>query len=217
MKHIPIEILSTRSGDARYSFARAFCSSCGARTEVRVGGGSANYEHAAKKMRSAGWDIDISHQRVRCPSCNSPKRQKPEGGQVVTPKIPTSPTKSIASTPAPGLASEAITARTLSPDQRARIRRELDAHFDDTRGCYLDGMSDKKIGESLGIPWAFVRDLREAAYGKITSDGVLDDLKQEADKVRADLKSAFEAALTEADTKLSAIMRSIDERLGQLR
>lgn len=59
---------------------------------------------------------------------------------------------------------------TLNTEQRVKIRNLLDKHFDDGSGRYLDGFSDQKIGDSIGVPRIHVEQMREAAYGPIKVD-----------------------------------------------
>ena len=49
-----------------------------------------------------------------------------------------------------------------TPDQRVKIRSYLDKHFDDGQGCYLDGMSDLKIAEAVGLPRVAIETIRES-------------------------------------------------------
>lgn len=89
--------------------------------------------------------------------------------------------------------------RDLTPEERAKVRRELDAHFDDSVGMYLGGENDQRIGERLGLPWAAVAQMREAAYGPIRTD-------PEVEAMRAAVK-AVSAALEERNRGVENAMK----------
>ena len=83
--------------------------------------------------------------------------------------------------PQPSLAV-AITAdapppRNLTPLETVSVIDKLRAVFDEKAGIYLDGMSDKKIGEQLDIPWASVAQFRESIGYKLKGNPELLALK----------------------------------------
>lgn len=90
----------------------------------------------------------------------------------------------------------------LLPAVRTAIRNKLDAHFDDSRGLYLDGQSDHRIAEELDVPALAVSTLREMAYGPLTADPALDE-------VTAVLAQATES-LGDIQGRLRNVAREID-------
>ncbi len=74
-------------------------------------------------------------------------------------------------------------------EQRAAIRNLLDHHFDDGIGRFLDGMSDQKIAEKLGLPAVHVKTIREAAYGPEKADPELVNHQTEVERLSRDLAS----------------------------
>lgn len=95
--------------------------------------------------------------------------------------------------------------KPLTIEQRAAVRRELDQHFDDSVGAYIDGRSDKVIGQQLDIPWKHVEKLRELAYGPLRGDPKLDEL------------SARVAELQAQEKRLSGTLASATEALATMR
>ena len=93
----------------------------------------------------------------------------------------TATAKKVTKTPEP-VTAETPPRTSLTPAERTKVRALLDGHFDDSRGAYLDGYSDKRIGEEVGVPWKLVEAVREAAYGPLRAD-------PEADTLLADLKA----------------------------
>lgn len=82
--------------------------------------------------------------------------------------------------------------REATPQERVKIRAVLDKQFDDGAGCWLDGYSDQKAGEEVGVPWAIVTRIREAAYGPIRVDPEVAGLRAELVQIGREL-----VALTE--------------------
>lgn len=103
----------------------------------------------------------------------------------------------------------------ITPAQKAAVRNLLDKHFDDAAGRYLEGYTDERIAKDLNIPWAFVTQLREAAYGPLKSDPEVDALRKEAASLASKLAhlqadaAALEKALITVNTRLNAV----DDRL----
>jgi len=107
--------------------------------------------------------------------------------------------------------------RPLSTEQRAAVRRELDQYFDDATGAYIDGRSDKVIGQQLEIPWKHVETLRELAYGPLRGDPKLDELSKrvaelqtQTTRLASTVATATEALAT-VRKDLEAAMRALTE------
>lgn len=100
--------------------------------------------------------------------------------------------------------TQQATLRDPTHEERFKIRRALETHFDDAQGAYLDGWSDQRIGKELNLPWAMVSKIREAAFGPIRVDPELVALRAEAAKLAAQLVEAAKAhaALVEAQAAL---------------
>lgn len=71
--------------------------------------------------------------------------------------------------------------------QRFSIRTNLDKHFDDETGRYLDGYSDRKIAEEIGLPAIVVKNIREMAYGPEKGDPEIVKILEEVDQIKGQL------------------------------
>jgi len=192
--------LETHEGNI-FSVAVFHCSRCPATHRHRLPHGrKMNPEKVAQRCERDGWRTDkCSRGRVLCPGCLQEKH--PRRLHAVT-KIPatTPETKPAAAPPARPSADP----KDATPEVRAKIRRMLDGHFDEGKGCYIDGYSDQKIGQELNIPWAIVANLREIGYGPIRVDPAV---------------AALEAELAEARNQrnhISQIIMALDKRLADL-
>lgn len=83
-----------------------------------------------------------------------------------------------------------------SLEQVGKIATELRGCFDDEKGCYLDGFSDQRVGETLGIAWGIVAKVRDALGLKIKID-------PELAKVKADL-GAIEGMVADLRKRVDA-------------
>lgn len=98
--------------------------------------------------------------------------------------------------------TEAQPERQLDKPQRQKVRSLVDDHFDDERGCYAIGWSDQRIGKEVGVPWALVTQLREAAYGPILIDPEVDALRNAISALAERIKKCedrLEEDMTEVD------------------
>jgi len=167
------------------------CSECG-KEDTKFWVDLEDEQIAAKNFGNAGWDMRFTV----CPACIRKARNKRLKARQRKPKVvPMTPLKAVPDEP-----------RKLTRDERSKIRDALEQRFDDAHGCYRDGYSDQKIGKDLNIPWSHVRDIREAAFGAIESDPVLDGLK-------SDLAQAIE--MLEAHQKEGKSLRGLFDELSK--
>lgn len=82
---------------------------------------------------------------------------------------------------------------------KARVRKLLDENFDDEHGRYTHNYSDQRIGEEVGVPWAAVAAMREAAYGPLRADPRLDKLGQDFIDIKAKIASLETRVLGDID------------------
>lgn len=204
-KHVQHGFDLVRSPDPPHRYiARFQCTRCPTTIDVRPSD-PLNPEGCAKRAIQQGWEADGYRPSVaRCPSCCAPTR-KPASNPPEAPQ----PRKESAAPMAPPDPAKPPALRDPTQAERMKIRAILDRQFDDSQGCYLDGYSDQKIGEELGIPWAMVSRLREAAYGPIRVDPVIAALRSAI----AGLEQRHEAIAAEI-TALKANMATFEKKRG---
>lgn len=101
-----------------------------------------------------------------------------------------------------------VTLKSLSADQKASLRRELDASFDDTTGQYLSGTTDHTISEKLDIPRAIVIEFRELTYGELKEDPELSALRAGFEEMKK-FAANFQSSLAKYEERLAAYARKI--------
>ena len=102
-----------------------------------------------------------------------------------------------------------IAQRELTPEERQRVRTLLDSQFDDSKGIYLEGYSDQRVGEEAKVPWSSVRKMREAAYGPLKTVPELDALATEQRMIQGKI-----AEITTTLTALQAQSNDLAKRIA---
>lgn len=207
--HEEFDVVSDVYGDdgKRRPCCRAVCDSCGAVARHWITGRFAP-QLVAKGFERDGWDFSRGK---TCPSCMSARREAAR-------KNPKPSLRSANMTVVP--IKEALAPRALTPDEKTKARGKLEGCFDEQRGVYLDGMSDQKIGEQLGLPWASVRDYREVAFGPLKGNEETAALKADIDKLSADLAALMSRSSKEigeiasAKDKLLTRLNALEKKLG---
>jgi hypothetical protein len=169
-------------GGGYHHLVSVTCNRCHHETEIGWAFGDVP-EKIKKKFLQEGWRFDIH--RIRdcvCPECLNRE-------------------KTMAATAKPTLVP---TPRALTANERHRIRTLLDTNFDDAVGRYIDGYSDERIGKELDLPWACVRDIREAAYGPIREDTRIAELKTELEVLKTEM-AGLQRRILEFEAKLAAL------------
>lgn len=185
--------------------ARGTCHKCGATDDVTITGNN-NPELVRKKFEERGWKFDEwKPGECICPRCQVKPahstdaelirfQERMKGADMTTMKPAAAPA-----------------VRVATVEEKAKIRRELDSHFDEGKGCYLDGYTDQKVGTTLGIPWALVAQVREAAYGPIRSDPELEAIRGEIETVKA----GIDAERKRSADGLAALERQLAELVAR--
>ena len=106
--------------------------------------------------------------------------------------------------------------RQPSPSDKATIRQFLDGHFDDSKGMYLDGCSDEKAGLELNMPWAWVRDIREFAYGPIKVDPEIAALKAEINAISPKI-AEISKTIAELSKTAATLMGTVANIAGRIK
>lgn len=175
---------------------RLVCACCGAHTEYSLHTKPKSELVIPPSAKMAGWNSKAG--RVECPRCSEKgpgHEPAPWQSQLATIHI----LPNAKGTP---MADKPVTLREPTQQERIKVRQVLDQHFDDEAGCWLNGYSDQKAGEEIGVPWAMVTRIREAAYGPIRIDPETAALKMEIAQIGREL-----AALSE---KHQAAMKRLD-------
>lgn len=196
------EIGPLNAPDDMRSSAILKCAGCDVKGKLPIMGFGNNPEKIEKAFVRLGWRCDVHKASGNfCPKCMKEKAVRAEAAarrkdeqckeeqQVELRAFTRTPASATISTPR---VVEIKSLRELTPEQKFRLRQELDQSFDDSAGCYLDGRTDHTVSEKLGIPRAIVIEFRELMYGPLKEDPLITTLRNglaEAKKAMASIQS----------------------------
>lgn len=87
----------------------------------------------------------------------------------------------------------------MTREQRRAIFREIDEAYVDEKTGYALDVTDKTIGEKLGVPWAWVKQVREEHFGPAGPDPRVQSLLKKLDDVDGQARRAYDAAMKAAE------------------
>lgn len=205
------KLFQTRENGQPRTLARVTCSRCPAILDVPITGTANHLVIVGRHAHSAGWLFNKNTARkCVCPSCylgtitdylagvtDADQHEEPASAPPIpmVDMIESAERQSseisetslgaalVAATKEKKMTQEPKTGPT--PEHKLKIRAFLDGNYDERRKGYLEGYTDKRAGDELGVPWAWVRDLREVAYGPIECDPDLEEVRKEIDTMRA--------------------------------
>lgn len=200
-------------GDRERTTAKFQCVSCPETTEVPVRSGvPLDPEGYAKRVNTAGWQAHpFRRAKTYCPACLMPAAKNDPDSElrkVVPMAIP--PTTPATTLPLPPRLVDVAAPTTM---QRHAVRQHLDKSFDDNAGCYLDGLSDQRVAELVGVPRIIVEQMREAAYGPIKLDPVVAGLRAEVAQAKRELDGQ-QKTLDALKTKVAEMSSRLEKMTG---
>jgi hypothetical protein len=144
-------------------------------------------EGVAARFRNKGWSVSTRDGGDICPKCQERKKTaKQETPHVVEMKIKAEPPREMS-----------------KEDQRIVFAEINDVYLDEKTG-YSSGWNDKKVAEKLGVPLAWVKQVREAHFGK---EGETEDLSRELKALRDEFDQLAKGFI-EIGRELTMIMSS---------
>lgn len=185
------------------------CGSCG-KTGHIINSGTLKVVPSAiveKKFSDRGWIIGGSPKADRCPECaaklGAAKRHSKSGQKkekVVADIPPLEPDQP----------------REMTREQRRIIFLKLEEHYLDEAAGYDRGWSDKRVAEDLGVPRAWVAEIRDQNFGPAKDNEDVRDLLAAQERLGQEVASfmADLGALTKRGSALandlSAIAKAAD-------
>jgi hypothetical protein len=185
------------------------CVSCSATVDTPVKAGSPlEPETYAKRVALKGWQAwPFKKAKTYCPDCLKPAAKNNPDSELRKVIPMTAPI-----VPSAVAAPKLVSVAPPTSAQRHQVRQHLDKNFDDDAGCYLDGLSDQRVAEMVGVPRIVVEQMREAAYGPIKLDPVVAGMRNEVAQAKRDLDGqqkaldALKAKVAEMSSRLEKIV-----------
>lgn len=89
-------------------------------------------------------------------------------------------------------------AREMTPAEKRKIFRELDANWDEANLRYIDGATDATIAEALSVPRAWVANIRDEDFGPAGTNEEMERVQTAIANLRHEAKSAKDQAMDAA-------------------
>jgi hypothetical protein len=94
-----------------------------------------------------------------------------------------------------------LSLREATPLEMRRIFALVEGHFDETKGCYLNGYNDERVSKELNLPRALIAKVREESGLKIKGNPEVIALRSELEA----LKDLFIAEAGKIEGKLKQL------------
>jgi hypothetical protein len=177
---------------------RVYCCNCGKpgtciANALRFGVGADCREERmiARKFTNLGWDIDLRKGKHHCPECQMPipvKRQKPDVVELTQDDISQEEQMTEATVvPMP-------TSKPMSREDRRIIFEKLNEVYANEAVGYEAPWTDDKVARDLGIPRAWVTQMREENFGPAQSNVEIDEAVKAAKELAAEVVKHAEAS-----------------------
>ena len=170
-------------GGSTATYYEVRCRRCRAafsyRARVFKGAPPSLEEEVMGAAHKAGWRTWDGPRKCLCPGCLADvtaariAENRKRSAKTMVNKSATSPAlagiaafaERVGAAPVPVAAPVAEAPRQPGFEERRIILAKLNEVYLNERDGYAEGWSDRKVGTDLGVPWAWVAELREANFG----------------------------------------------------
>lgn len=188
------------------------------------------------KFKGRGWDVDNKREgRDTCPKCLEKRAQARKKEEQVPPMIDRTNGVIYSAGPEPTLQAEPPI--PMSRDDKRLVFSKLNEVYVDDKVGYGIGWTDVKVANDLGVPPAWVREVREENFGPEASNEeirtaieegrailgniadylkALDDHSKRADAHQLEARKLVEtsAALRSRGDRFETVLRRIEKQVG---
>lgn len=193
------------------------CSSCTQEKKlIDRGNVQMPFDQISKKFIKAGWLVGKNERRDMCPSCiesktaaSRVKHYKPKENVVNFP------------TPAPTEIPMTVTMpdRPMNREEKRLINMKLHEVYIGEKYGYYPPHTDQSVAKDMGVPVAWVRDIREELFGPAHSNSEIDDQLAKIETVKAEvvaLAAAVDHTLNEIKMAVSKIP-PLSDRMSEIK
>ena len=170
--------VSERHGTVWRRVAVVECRHCGATESVSIKAAMALLPPVAiaKKFAQRGWSIGANETWHVCPKCVALKSKRPALTVV--------PTKQEVNEVKLESVVTAAPPRTMQRDDRRIVFDKLNGVYLDEKRGYETGWSDQKVANDLGVPRAWVEQVREEMFGPLNTNPEMEEFVRLTDEMK---------------------------------
>ena len=199
--------VSEKYGDHWRRVAIIRCRECGSSESLKISQRSTLLPPAAitKKFRQHGWDVGANEHWDTCPECVAKHKINPTTKEDVEMTTVT-PIK----TPTPSEAPPRVMQRE---DKRIIFQKLNEVYLDEKRG-YDNGWSDLRVSQDLGIPRAWVAQVRDENFGPAGTNPDIEEFKKglaELQELKSIIKKFSEQDIPAVLMRIAALEKLANE------
>lgn len=139
------------------------CRECGVEDVIGIKAAAALMPPVAiaKKFNQRGWDIGSNEHWDTCPKCIAKKKQEKPALKIVAKTEHTEQVDTMIKAEPP---------RTMGREDRRIVFEKLNGVYLDEKRGYDTGWSDHRVAVDLGVPRAWVEQVREEMFGPVNTN-----------------------------------------------
>lgn len=184
----PVDSIESTTGERVFA-AKIECSACGV-VAFHARGRHKPPIATEQHFRNGGWFVGNGPRADKCPDCQKPK--KPDLKVV---KME---------------AAKAEPPREMSREDRRIVFAKIDELYLEEKTGYQPPWTDAAVARDLGVPRAWVSQVRDELFGPEGSNAEFDDFLKQAAPIIADLKNLQKSVSTQLES-VRAICSRVDE------
>lgn len=187
------------------------CAKCGATDTLLLGSKSNGYPTplVQQKMRHRGWEIGSRASADLCPDCVAKKHKKHN-------KTETTQESNVVTF------IKVEQPQEMTREDRRLIFAKIDEVYLDENTGYSEGWTDNRVANDLGVPLAWVKNIRSENFGEEQSNAAmakqLDEVKAvlaQAKKLHLDSKDGMRDMSVQIE-KASTILKQMNESMAKM-
>ncbi|MER2535509.1 MAG: hypothetical protein ABTQ31_10150 [Rhizobiaceae bacterium] len=168
------------------------CHRCGVTARFKHSGMKRKPAEAIEQyFRNHGWRVGSVPRGDVCPDCQT--REKP-------PLAAAAPDDTVVAEPP----------RTMEREERRIVFAHIDQHYLPDRSGYAAPWTDARIAKDLGVPRAWVTEIRDQMFGPEGSNPDIEQFRADLSAAKAEFKDIRDQAATAAHAH-----NALDQRLGE--
>ena len=163
-----------------------------ANTMVRMGAEEKEKRIIARKFEHMGWQVDLNRGKHVCPDCQERKQPMKKDEPQETTVVPLN------------------VAKKMDREDRRVIFEKLNEVYIDERHGYAPPWTDEAVAKDLGIPRAWVVQVRDEMFGPIASNSEIDEAVKAGRELIDALKKHHEQG-EKLESMANAMLKQLDQ------
>lgn len=209
--------VSVPRGEKHCSAYVLTCRKCANKEHVFLGRhGGLPTQIVVRKFRKLGWQVGHNRSNDLCPAhAEKPREHQPNPKVQLIKNF--GEMKMVQHAPRDVTANEAPNVMGRE-DKRLIFAKLHEVYLDESKG-YSEGWTDKRVAEDLGVPRAWVEQVRNEVFGPLKENDEIRMLRDEITKAIEKMRTQSTALLTAAEQeakRLNSSAERLERRMGEI-